>query len=335
MHDRRPYADTVSSDFVEAPAKPGAGLEPPPADGTPQVVAGPYRVAQFIGAGGFGCVYQAVDQRLEKLVALKVLSSERSRTPSAIKRFRAEALAASHLSHPNIVAVTDFDVLPDGRPFLVMEHVMGETLAQVLARRSVLPPLPAARVAQGICGALSAAHVQGVVHRDLKPANVMIGPDEENLVVKVLDFGVAKLALTPESESLTGAGQLLGTPAYMAPEQVRPSIGPLDGRADLYALGIVLYEMLTGATPFAGRPPTDVLLAQVMEEPQPPSAHRPDVPRALEAIVLRATRKRPEERTPTAACSRGGNRQRSRWAGSMRGTTSRRSSSSSVRRIPH
>jgi hypothetical protein len=292
-------ADTISGDAPVAASS--SGPIPSPLDGPPALIAGRYGVVGFIGGGGFGAVYKAVDQRLDKVVAVKLLSGHKSGSDAAIKRFQAEALSASRLAHPNIVAVTDYDVLPDGRPYLVMEFVSAPTLELLLTQTPRLAPDTAAKIAREVCSALEVAHREHVIHRDLKPANITVAYGDLSPVVKILDFGVAKLVHRPGLEGLTGAGQLIGTPAYMAPEQVQEKHGPLDGRADLYSLGVVLYEMLTGTTPFAGRAITDVLMAHLSEEPKPPRTHRSDLPPELEAICLRAMHKRPEKRFQNAA----------------------------------
>ncbi|MBI5481769.1 MAG: serine/threonine protein kinase [Deltaproteobacteria bacterium] len=266
-----------------APADEAERGEPPP-----EIIAGRYHVTDFIGAGGYGAVYKAVDQRLQKTVAVKLLTGKSSRSEQTIRRFRVEALAASRLTHPAIVAVTDFDVLRDGRPFLVMEYVVGETLDRHLATAGRLEPARAARIARVICSALAAAHRDQVIHRDLKPANIIVGEVDGELTVKILDFGVAKLAGDPEASGLTGAGWLLGTPAYMAPEQVDAEVGPVDGRADIYALGIMLYEMMTGRNPYTGRSVTEALLAHLREDVPRPSELHADVPAVALAQFLKA-----------------------------------------------
>ncbi|MBI4508926.1 MAG: protein kinase [Deltaproteobacteria bacterium] len=314
---------------VSTTPSPERDLGEAPGDEPPPVIANRYRIVRFLGAGGFGSVYEAVDERLEKPVAVKLLGARRARAEGAIDRFRAEAMAASRLSHPYIVGVTDFDVLQDGRPYLVMEYAAGETLEQLLEHEHRLPIAVAARVANAVCLALSAAHEHQVVHRDLKPANIIvqissIGSSTKNSehkkettssssnsglisdiqtspLIKILDFGVAKIAEGRETPTLTRTGHILGTPAYMAPEQIRSKLGPVDARSDVYALGMVLYEMLTGTTPFAGLHVADMLVAHLMEAPAPPSQHRPEIPQAFDSIVLKAIEKRPEKRFQSAA----------------------------------
>jgi serine/threonine-protein kinase len=280
-------------------SQPGA-VDPTDEPPVPEIVADRYRVVGPAGSGGFGVVYEAVDQRLQKTVALKLLSARHARDQVLVERFRAEALAAGRLDHPNIVGVTDFDILEDGRPFLVMDFVEGESFDEVLRRVGPLPVAAAARISETLCRALAVAHEAGIVHRDLKPTNILIGGDVMTpTLIKIFDFGIAKLLAGQNAGSLTQTGQMLGTPAYMAPEQVRQR-GPLDGRADVYSVGIILYQMLTGQTPFAGRGPGDVMVSKVIEKPEPPSQLNPSIPAELERLILRAIRAKPDERIASA-----------------------------------
>jgi hypothetical protein len=257
-----------------------------PEKALPEWLGDRYRIGDRLGSGAFGVVYRARDERLGRTVAIKVLAAS---DPQALQRFRTEALTAAQLHHPNIVEVTDFAHLPDGRPFLVMEHVQGETLAARLLRRKRLSVAEAVRVAHTLAVALEAAHVRHVVHRDLKPSNVMLGagPNDAPDVVKILDFGIAKLIENRPGSALTATGQILGTPAYMAPEQARNQAG-VDRRADIYAIGVILYEALTGSLPFDAQHALDLLIAKVTEDPSPPSCRVSDVPRGLEVVVLKA-----------------------------------------------
>lgn len=261
----------------------------------PSIISERYRIGKPLGRGGFGAVYEAVDQRLDKKVAVKILDEERARTDAGVRQFRAEALAASRLRHPGIIAVTDYEVLPDGRPFLVMEFATGETLETLLAHQGALPPAEAARIAREIAVAVAIAHAADIVHRDLKPANVMYEPGGP-ATVKILDFGVAKIA--DAGKSATGEGTLVGTPHYMAPEQIREHVGPLGPRTDVYAIGIILYELLTAKPPFAHvKNVAELLLAQLSD--RPPSLPT-TVPAWLDKIVMRALEKEPAKRFESA-----------------------------------
>jgi serine/threonine protein kinase len=265
----------------------------------PALVAGRYRVGERLGAGAFGVVYKATDERLQRPVALKVLGARALGHREALERFRTEALAASRLHDPGVVDVSDFDQLDDGVPFLVMEYVEGNTLAAVLAQGERLPLGRAVRLALRLCLTLDVAHAAGIIHRDLKPANLILrGAGTASEAVKIVDFGIAKLAEAPTGDD--GREPLLGTPAYMAPEQVRGD-PRTDGRADLYAVGVMLYEMVSGEIPFAGLHAVDLLVAKTVESPVPPSRHRPELPRRLEQVILRALARAPVERFATGA----------------------------------
>jgi eukaryotic-like serine/threonine-protein kinase len=255
-----------------------------------RVLADRYELGRVLGAGGMATVYLAGDRVLQRQVAVKVLNSSFAQDPLSVERFRAEARTAARLSHPNIVAV--FDSGADaGVHYLVMEYVPGETLAQLLRRQGPLPPRRAAELTSQVCAALAAAHAHGVVHRDIKPCNVLLGGDGR---VKVTDFGIAKAAAAP---ALTGDGMVLGTAAYLSPEQAQGE--PVDPRSDVYALGCVLYELLTGAPPFgsaADSSPVAVALRQVSQPPKPPSRRNPQVAAAMDAVVLTAMAKHPDQR---------------------------------------
>ena len=255
-----------------------------------RVLAGRYELGRVLGAGGMATVYLADDRLLERQVAVKVLNSSYAQDSLAVARFRAEACTAARLSHPNIVAV--FDSGSDaGVHYLVMEYVPGQSLAELLRRHGPLPPRRAAELTSQVCAALAAAHTRGVVHRDVKPGNVLLGGDGR---LKVADFGIAKAAAAP---ALTGDGMVLGTAAYLSPEQAKGE--PVDLRSDVYALGCVLYELLTGAPPFgsaADSPPVAVAIRQVSEPPEPPSRRNPRIPAPLDAVVLTAMAKQPGQR---------------------------------------
>src|SRR5215216_4060770 len=258
-----------------------------------QTLNGRYQLGSLLGVGGMARVYLATDRVLERQVAVKVLSPPYAQDPVFVERFRREARSAARLSHPNIVAV--FDSGSDaGRHYLVMEYVAGQSLAQLLTRQGRLTPRRAAELAVEVCAALAAAHAQGLVHRDVKPANVLVGAEGR---VKVTDFGIVKAAAT----TLTGTGTVLGTAAYLSPEQAQG--GPVDARSDLYGLGCVLYELLTGRPPFgsgADSPQVALAARHVSEPPELPSVHNPQLDRALDVVVLTALAKQPDQRYQSA-----------------------------------
>jgi len=277
----------------------GSALAPGP---TPRVIDNKYRIEQLLGRGGMGAVYRARDMRLDRLVALKVVRPELLEDSDARRRFKREAQIVARLQHPGIVAVFDFGTLAGGGAYLVMELVRGEDLRRVLHREGRLDPTRAGRILSAVCGAIEAAHAEGVLHRDLKPENILLpGGDVE---AKVLDFGVAKIVgerqgealADPESQgTLTMAGTIVGTPAYMAPEQLRADAP--DSRTDVFALGVIAYEMLSGDLPFSRGSLADVILAQARGA-APLSARHP-VPPGLDLAVQRALNMNPAERPAT------------------------------------
>ena len=256
-----------------------------------------FRIVAKIGEGGMGLVYLARDLHLERDVALKVLPPGAPADPDAGARFRREALALSRLSHPNIAVVHDFDT-HEGRDFLVMEFVPGTTLADRL-ERGPLPEAEVIRIGVQLAAALDCAHQAGVLHRDLKPGNLRVTPDGR---LKVLDFGLAKLLAPAERDVtrtlLSEVGTVVGTPAYMAPEQLRG--GPVDERSDLYAAGAVLYEAVTGARPHPECQPAQLVDAVLHRAPASPRSLRPDLSRGLEHVLLRALAREPAARFGTA-----------------------------------
>jgi tRNA A-37 threonylcarbamoyl transferase component Bud32 len=261
---------------------------------------GRYTVLAPLGAGGMGEVFLAEDTRLGRRVALKLLPSELARDAERRARFEQEARAASALNHPNVCAIYEVGESEDGRHFIAMEYVEGQTLRARLDD-SGLELTEALEIAVQVAGALSAAHEAGVVHRDVKPENLMLRPDG---YVKVLDFGLAKLTEQRTTDSVptwalveTSTGVVMGTARYMSPEQARGLA--VDARTDLWSLGAVLYELVTGHAPFDGATTSDVLVAILEREPAPLSRFMADVPAALEWIVTKALRKEREERYQT------------------------------------
>ncbi len=258
---------------------------------------GRYELHETLGAGGMATVWRGVDRVLERPVAVKVLNEGLAEDSRFAERFAREARHAASLVHPAIVTVYDSGVDEGGTPYLVMELVDGGTLAELLERTPRLPVEQAVAIASTVCEALQVAHAAGLVHRDIKPGNIMVADGGQ---VKVVDFGIAKAG--NDEAQLTGTGSVLGTAAYLAPEQATAS--DVDGRADLYALGCVLVEMLTGRPPFVGATPVEVAWKNVSERPAPPSSLRPDIPPALDAAVLRLLEKEPGRRPADAATAR-------------------------------
>ena len=256
---------------------------------TTHVLAERYELGPVLGEGGMARVHRGYDRHLRRPVAVKVLAPPYDRDRTFVERFRREARSAAGLSHPNVVSVFDSGSY-HGTHFIVTELVEGETLGERL-RRGAMPPREAAAVAVDVCHALEAAHARGLIHRDVKPGNVMLLPDGR---VKVVDFGIA---LAAGSDTLTGTGAVLGSTAYLAPEQA--SGQPVDERADLYALGCVLYEMLAGSAPFRADTPVATMYRHVNEDPPPPSSIRP-VPAGLESVVMRCLEKDPRRRYGSA-----------------------------------
>ena len=243
-----------------------------------------YEVERAIARGGMADVYLARDQYLDRPVAVKVLFPEFARDQAFVERFRREAQSAAMLNHPNIVSVYDYGQ-ERGTYFIVMEFVEGRSLRDILRTDGALPPMTVARIGSEIASALDFAHRHGVVHRDIKPGNVMITPSGQ---VKVTDYGIAANP-TDAKQGLTQTGSVIGTATYFSPEQAQGY--QVDGRTDVYALGVVMYEMLTGQAPFSGDSPVAVAMKHVREQPVPPSQYVPDLPPDLERIVLTAMSK--------------------------------------------
>lgn len=247
-----------------------------------------YRIEAFIGAGGMGAVFRACDVRIEKMIAIKVMS-----VPGQNERFLREARAAARVRHENVVKVYDVGALPDGTPFIAMELLSGESLAERLARERTLPIPAAVNVAQQALHGLAAVHATGAIHRDVKPGNLFLARER----VKLLDFGLSR---SDHEQRLTRTGEVIGTPCYLAPEQAR-GISGLDHRIDLWACGVVLYEMLAGQGPFDGISVPQIIARILTQDPPPPSSLRLDVPPALDAVILKALEKDRDRRFTSAA----------------------------------
>jgi len=270
--------------------------EPPLAPGT--VVAERYRIQELVGRGGMGAVYRAEHLTLGNVVAVKVLRGSHGAHPDIVRRFQREAVAASQIRHPGIVEVTDFGRTPDGRFYLAMEFVDGETLARRLGQAGAFPPTEATELVRDLARALGAAHARGIYHRDIKPENVLLAAGG---TAKLADFGIARLAEGPRDARETAAGLIFGTPQYMSPEQAAGQ--RQDGRSDVYALGVLLYELLTGAPPFVGASATHVLAAHLLSPvPRLPGQgpHGP-IPSTLADLVGRMMAKSAAERPATMA----------------------------------
>ncbi|MDQ3619224.1 MAG: Stk1 family PASTA domain-containing Ser/Thr kinase, partial [Actinomycetota bacterium] len=256
---------------------------------------GRYEVIERAGVGGMAEVYRARDELLGREVAVKVLSDKFSRDHSFVERFRREAQSAANLNHPNIASIYDYGD-DGGTYFIVMEYIDGQPLSDVIEADAPLMPERAAEVASDVARALERAHASGLVHRDIKPGNIMMNSNGQT---KVTDFGIAR-ALTSDGEAtMTQTGMVIGTASYLSPEQAQGN--PVDPRSDVYALGCVLYEMLTGSAPFTGDSPLSIAYKHVRENPEPPSHLNPDVPQELDAIVLKAMAKNPDNRFSGAA----------------------------------
>src|SRR5580693_7313668 len=255
---------------------------------TPRVFSERYELNHLIARGGMAEVYRARDRLLDRPVALKVLFPELSIDRSFVERFRREAQAAANLSHPNIVPVFDWGE-DTGTYFIVMEFIDGRPLSSILKSAGPLSPERTADVGAHVAAALGYAHKHGVIHRDVKPGNVLITDEGQ---VKVTDFGIARAINT--EESLTQTGAVMGTATYFSPEQAE-GVG-VDSRSDIYSLGVVLFEMVTGRPPFLGESPVAVASKHVRDQPPPLRSLRPTVPADLEAVIAKAMAKVPDQR---------------------------------------
>jgi eukaryotic-like serine/threonine-protein kinase len=261
---------------------------------------GRYRIVRLLGEGGMGAVYLASHVGLGRDVAIKFLHAEFISREDIVGRFRREAQAAAAIRHKNIIEVFDVGMSPQGEPFLVIEYLEGESLAGLLKRVGPLGLGAACAVMEPALQALQAAHRKGIVHRDLKPDNIFLAYQEgEPPVVKIIDFGISKFTQGDPDKWRTRTGAVMGTPAYMSPEQARGSSG-LDHRTDLYSMGTILFEMLTGALPYAGTNFAEYLSAMLVDEPRPPQSVYADFPIEAEPLVLKALAKNPDQRFQNA-----------------------------------
>lgn len=259
-------------------------------------VAGRYRIIEPLGRGGMGVVYRVEHAQIGKLMALKLLTGELGRDPEIVARFKREALMVSKLSHPNTVQVFDFGV-SEGLTYLAMEYLRGDDLGRIIRKSGPLEPDRCAKIIIQVCSSLGEAHGLGIVHRDLKPENIFIlSGHSDSDVVKVLDFGLAKLRESPELGEVTSRGAIVGTPYYMSPEQIRGEAA--DPRSDIYSLGALMYAALTGEPVFDAPRPMGVLTKHLTDEPVSPSTRFPErgIPRGISGVVMRALEKDPARR---------------------------------------
>jgi serine/threonine protein kinase len=270
------------------------GLEPLPVE---TVLDGSYLLSRVIYEGGMGTIYEAMQLRLNRRVAIKVMAPELAANEEALARFRREVEVTSSLAHPNIVQLLDFGRTPTGRPYLVMEYLHGEDLEHRLARAARLPVPATVRIVKQVASALAVTHSTGIVHRDLKPANLYLLPiDAEEDFVKLVDFGISKVQTA--RAQLTRAFTMLGTPEYMSPEQAAGRAEAVDHRTDQWALACITWRMLSGTLPFAGQGLTELINKIQHDEPPPLRTILPDLAPEIERVLRRALAKEPTERFP-------------------------------------
>jgi len=260
-------------------------------DLTGSLFADRYRIERKLGSGGMADVWLAEDQELGRRVAVKILHERYANDEQFVERFRREATHAAGLSHPNIVSIYDRGV-SDGSYYIVMEYIEGRTLKELVVTRGPCPVPVAISYTRQILAALRYAHKNGIIHRDIKPHNVLVDREGQ---IKVADFGIARAG----ASEMTEAGSIVGTAQYLSPEQARGA--PVDESSDLYSTGIVLYELLTGTVPFTGETPVEIAMKHLSQTPEAPSARRPEIPRDLDLVVLRALAKEPSDRYRSAA----------------------------------
>jgi eukaryotic-like serine/threonine-protein kinase len=261
-------------------------------------LAGNYEIQEVIGHGGMGVVYKARHALMDRIVAIKMLQAQLISDSMSVKRFQQESQSASRISHPHVITVYDFGISPSGQPFIVMDYLQGISLADIIKEDGQIGVERSIKILSQACDALDHAHKMGVIHRDVKPTNfVLINYDDEKDFVKVVDFGVAKLMNeTPDGQRLTQAGEVCGSPVYMSPEQCTG--GELDQRSDIYSMGIVIYETLTGKLPILGKTMVDTMSKHISEMPPTFAQARPDlyIPERLEQVVFKALAKDPNDR---------------------------------------
>jgi eukaryotic-like serine/threonine-protein kinase len=251
-----------------------------------------YKITRLLGEGGFGSVYEALEPRFNRKVAVKTIHHQHTKDPLTLERFRREGMAASRLDHPAAVKVFTLLETEDGLVFMVMEFIEGKTLSDTIKERNLLSPQETQLLLQPICEVLEEAHKKGIIHRDLKPKNIMLTPTAGGFFAKVLDFGISHIT---SEKQLTQTSPTLGTPAYMAPEQWQP-ISPISARTDLYALALIAYKCLSGKLPFAASSSHEWMRQHCVATPTPLSQVALHLPNQLSDVVMRSLSKKPEER---------------------------------------
>jgi len=274
-----------------------------------QVFDGRYRILHKLGEGGMGAVYKAVQISTQKLVAIKVVAARHTENPATVRRFQREVKLQSRLEHPNIVTVIDFAKTPEGQYFFVMPFIEGKSLRRMILDGGKFALSDFLALAMQICDGLEYSHAEGIVHRDLKGDNIVVAHIGRQRVAKILDFGLAKAIqrdgeTTKSGPELTSEGLALGTPAYMSPEQAKGEVGKIGPRSDLYSLGVIFYQMLTGALPFKSDTPWGLLHQHISEPPVPVRQINSDVPESIERSVMRLLEKEPENRYASALALR-------------------------------